>query len=150
MKGSRDNRVILLVEDSPDDRYATERGLRKAGLANTLVHCATGEEAIAFLEHVGKYADNHPGDPCIVLLDLNLPGIDGHEVLRHIRSHEKHRTLPVIVLTTSADERDVAKAYSVGANSYVQKPVGFDSFMQAIQRMKEFWFELVLLPREVK
>lgn len=139
--------AILVVEDNPADFFATQRGLRKAGLANKVVHCDTGEEALDFLLHRGRFAPVRPDKPGVILLDINLPGISGAEVLQVIRKEERTRSIPVIMLTTSNDERDIDVAYRHGANSYVQKPVDLDGFMQALQRLKDYWFELVILPK---
>ena len=138
---------ILVVEDNPADYFATERGLRKAGLANPIVHAESGEQALDYLYGRGSYAEGGPRRPGIVLLDINLPGLNGGEVLERIRADDALRTLPVVMLTTSSDERDVQMAYRLGANSYVQKPVDLDGFMSAIKRLKDFWFEVVIVPR---
>jgi CheY-like chemotaxis protein len=138
---------ILVVEDNPADFFATERGLRKAGLANPIVHAESGEQALDYLNGRGAWANGGPRRPGIVLLDINLPGLNGGEVLASIRADESLKTLPVVMLTTSNDERDVQMAYRMGANSYVQKPVDLDGFMAAIKRLKDFWFELVIVPK---
>jgi CheY-like chemotaxis protein len=139
---------ILLVEDSPEDYQATVRAFTKAGLVNPIFRCADGDDALDFLRRRGRYAE--PGRaprPGVILLDLNLPGTDGREVLLEVKGDEALRTIPVIVLTTSGDERDVQGCYRAGANSYVQKPVSLDRFQQAVQRLKEYWFEIAILPR---
>lgn len=138
---------ILLVEDSPEDFEATVRALRKAGLANPIVRCEDGDDALDFLHRRGRYAEASAPRPGIVLLDLNLPGTDGREVLAEIKGDPALRSIPVVILTTSTDERDVERCYIAGANSYVKKPVDLDGFMRAIQRLKEFWFEIVIVPR---
>lgn len=139
---------ILLVEDSPEDFEATVRALRRAGLANPIARCEDGDDALDYLYQRGQYAT--PGSaprPGIILLDLNLPGTDGREVLAELKADDALRSIPVVILTTSTDERDVTRCYSAGANSYIKKPVDLDSFMLAIQRLKEFWFEVVIVPR---
>lgn len=141
------NRAILVVEDNPADFFATERGLRRAGLANAIVHAESGEAALDYLFGTGSHAGQGPQLPCVILLDINLPGLNGSEVLTEIRNHEHTRMLPVVMLTTSSDQRDVQLAYQLGANSYVQKPVELDGFMAAIRRLKDYWFELVILPK---
>ncbi len=139
---------ILLVEDSPEDFETTVRALRKAGLANPIHRCEDGEEALDFLHRRGVYADAVKSPrPGLILLDLNLPGTDGREVLNDIKSAEHLRKIPVLVLTTSTDERDIDRCYQMGANSYVKKPVDFEGFLCAIQRLKEYWFGVVILPR---
>ncbi|MEC8850037.1 MAG: response regulator [Pseudomonadota bacterium] len=138
---------ILIVEDNPADFFACERSLRKAGLANPIVHCETGEDALDYFAGKGRFEQVGPGKPGVVLLDINLPGINGTDVLKVIKNDPNRRRIPVVMLTTSSDERDIELAYQHGANSYVQKPVDLDGFMQAIQRLKDYWFELVILPR---
>lgn len=138
---------ILVVEDNPADFFATERGLRKAGLANPIIHAEDGETALAYLYGTGEYQGQGAKRPGIILLDINMPGLNGGEVLERIRADDQLRTIPVVMLTTSSDERDVEMAYRLGANSYVQKPVDLDSFMAAIKRLKDYWFELVIVPR---
>lgn len=141
------SKAILVVEDNPADFFATERGLRKAGLANPIVHAESGEEAMDYLLGTGKYEGQGVQKPGIVLLDINLPGLNGGEVLERIRADARLKLVPVIMLTTSNDERDVQMAYRLGANSYVQKPVDLDGFMAALKRLKDYWFELVILPK---
>ncbi|WP_439624344.1 response regulator [Gemmata sp.] len=139
---------ILLVEDSPEDYEATVRALRRAGLANPIVRCEDGDDALDYLFHRGRYAGGADAPrPGIVLLDLNLPGTDGREVLAAAKADPTLRRIPIVVLTTSTDERDVEKCYAAGANSYISKPVDLDGFMRAIRRLKDFWFEVVIVPR---
>ena len=143
------NELILLVEDNNEDFETTKRALRKAGLRNNLRRCEDGDEALDYLRRSGKYADPKTSPrPGIILLDLNLPGTDGREVLREIKTDKRLRTIPVIVLTTSDDERDIQYCYSSGANSYLHKQVDLTGFYAAIQRLKNYWFEIVILPRE--
>ena len=140
---------ILLVEDSPEDYEIAVRGLRKAGFSSQVYRCEDGEDALDFLNRRGAYAE--PGKakrPGMILLDLNLPGTDGREVLAEIKRDPKLRTIPVVVMTTSRDERDIKTCYDAGANSYIQKPVSLDDFMRAIERLKAYWFEVVILPRD--
>jgi len=141
------NKAILVVEDNPADFFATERGLRKAGLANPIVHAESGEQALDYLNGTGAFTGQGEQKPGIVLLDINLPGLNGGEVLEKIRADDRLKLLPVIMLTTSSDERDVQMAYRLGANSYIQKPVDLDGFMAALKRLKDYWFELVILPK---
>lgn len=137
---------ILLVEDSPEDFETTQRAFRRSGLKNPILRCADGDEALDFLFHRGSHADSpRPG---VILLDLNLPGTDGREVLSEIKANDDLKQIPVIVLTTSADERDVQACYQAGASSYIQKPVDVEGFMKAIERLNDYWFEVVILPRE--
>lgn len=140
---------ILLIEDSPEDYEATLRAFKRSGLRNPVFRCSDGDEALDFLFRRGAYRDPDSSPrPGIVLLDLNLPGTDGREVLEVIKQDDALKRIPVIVLTTSSDDRDVQACYSAGANSYIQKPVDMDGFMQAIERLNGYWFEVVVLPRE--
>ena len=146
---SADSPLILLVEDNPEDYETTVRSFTRAGVANVIRHCQDGDEALDYLFHRGRYADPASAPrPAVILLDLNMPGIDGREVLIQIKQDADLKTIPVIVLTTSADERDIDAFYHDGANSYVQKPVDLLKFIEAIQRLSNYWFEIVLLPKQ--
>jgi CheY-like chemotaxis protein len=139
---------ILLVEDSPEDYETTERAFRRVGLNNPIVRCVDGDEALDFLRRRGRYTDPATAPrPGVILLDLNLPGTDGREVLLEIKSDPQLRQIPVVVLTTSSDDRDIEACYRAGANSYIQKPVDIDGFMKAIECLNDYWFEVVILPR---
>lgn len=131
---------ILIVEDSEDDFDATMRALRKANLHNDIKHAYSGQEALDMLQEGLR--------PGLILLDLNMPGLDGRKTLAIIKQEEHLRKIPVVILTTSDDERDIADCYEHGANTYVQKPVNLDGLFAAIKRMKEYWFEIAILPKE--
>jgi CheY-like chemotaxis protein len=138
---------ILLVEDSPEDCEATMRAIRKSKLPNPVVHCASGDLALDYLHREGAYTDPKISPrPSLILLDLNLPGTDGRQVLEEIKKDRLLRTIPVIVFTTSSDRRDIAACYRAGANSYIQKPVDLAGLVTAIQRIRDFWFEVVSVP----
>jgi two-component system response regulator len=142
------NQPILLVEDSPEDFEATVRAFKKSGLKNPIVRCEDGDSALDYLFRRGQWADPESSPrPGVILLDLNLPGTDGREVLQEIKKHDQLRHIPIIVLTTSNDDRDVEGCYQAGANSYVQKPVDMDGFIRAIERLNGYWFEVVVLPK---
>jgi len=127
-----DSKTILIIEDSPEDYEATKRAFRKAGLKNQINRCEDGDEALDYLFHRGPYADSATAPrPDIILLDLNLPGTDGREVLQEIKADKEICNIPVIVLTTSEDERDIESCYRYGANSYVKKPVDLQGFIRA-------------------
>jgi two-component system, response regulator len=131
---------VLLVEDNPQDAELTIRALKKRKLANQLVHVEDGAEALDFLFARGKYADRAAAtNPRVVLLDLKLPKLNGLEVLRQLRVDERTRTLPVVIVTSSAQDPDIKMAYELGANSYVVKPVDFDSFFEAMTNLGYYW-----------
>jgi two-component system response regulator len=139
---------LLLVEDSPEDREATIRALKRAGIANPIQCCINGDDALDYLFRRGKYVDPAVSPrPNVILLDLNMPGTDGREVLSQVKASGALKSIPVIVLTTSTDERDIEGCYQMGANSYVKKPVDLEGFMRSIQRLKDYWFEVVILPK---
>jgi CheY-like chemotaxis protein len=135
---------ILLVEDSPGDVNLTREALRGARVANELNVVGDGEEALAYLRQEGPYAASPR--PHLVLLDLNLPRKDGREVLEEMKNDPELMSIPVIVLTTSADEADILRAYQLHANSYVTKPVAFGEFLGALRALEGFWLEIVRLP----
>jgi two-component system response regulator len=140
---------ILLVEDNQDDYEATSRAFKKANLCNPIVWCKSGREALDYLKKQGPYKDEPKGGrPGLVLLDLNMPGMDGRKTLEVIKQDDTLKQIPVIILTTSSDERDIQACYQTGANTYVQKPVSFDGLIEAIKRLKAYWFEIALLPKE--
>ena len=131
-------RPILLVEDNPDDELLTVRSLRRANLLNEIVVARNGEEALQYLERLVSSGDP-AALPSVVLLDLKLPKVDGLEVLARIRAVEFTRLLPVVVLTSSSEDRDIVESYSLGANSYVRKPVDFDQFSEAVHHLGLYW-----------
>ncbi len=134
---------ILLVEDNPRDAELTIRSLKKRNLANRLHHVADGVEALDFLFGTGAYAGRRIGDaPKLVLLDLKLPKIDGLEVLQRLKSDERTKSIPVVMLTSSKEERDVVASYRLGVNSYIVKPVGFENFAEAVSQLGLYWLLL--------
>jgi two-component system, response regulator len=131
---------ILLVEDNPRDAELTIRALKKHGLANRLFHMQDGAEALDFLLGRGKYTGRRADAlPKVILLDLKLPKVNGLEVLRIIKSNPELYTIPVVIVTSSAEDPDMAAAYELGANSYVIKPVQFEAFMEAMSRLGIYW-----------
>ena len=137
------HKEILLVEDNPDDVELTRIAFSEAKVANHLVVAQDGAEALDYLFARGRHAGRDPDDlPSIVLLDLNLPKVDGRQVLQAIREHEKTRSLPVVVLTTSAEPFDVEASYALGVNSYIQKPVDFERFVWAVKQVGLYWLVL--------
>ena len=134
---------ILLVEDNPMDIELTQRAFARHKLVNPLQIARDGAEALACLS---RWEAGEPR-PLVILLDLKLPKVDGLEVLRRVKSHPEFRTVPVVVLTTSAEDRDVQTAYQLGANSYIIKPVDFDKFMQVAAQIELYWCALNMSPR---
>lgn len=130
---------ILIVEDSPNDLELTLNALGKSALANEVLVTRDGAEAAEYLFRTGAYADRLPGNPAVVLLDLKLPKVDGLELLQMVRANEGTRQTPVVLLTSSREERDVVSGYRLGVNAYVVKPVEFRAFVQAIQDLGTFW-----------
>lgn len=137
---------ILLVEDNPVDADLLMLGAKRVHLSNPIRHVETGQAALDYVERRPPYASVVL--PGLVLLDLNLPGLDGRDVLRAIRAHENPdvRLLPVVVLTSSHEERDIVKSYDLGANAYVIKPVGLQGFAEIVKAIDGFWFSIVKLP----
>ncbi len=131
--------TILLVEDNPDDVTLTMRAFKKNNISNAMVVACDGQEALRYLLPDAATGAVTAPLPLMVLLDINLPKINGLDVLRRIRSHERTRYLPVVVLTTSSEERDIVESYDLGANSYVRKPVVFESFIDAVRVLGLYW-----------
>jgi two-component system response regulator len=148
MKKQPDLPTILLVEDSIDDYEAAVRSFKMAHLDNPVHWCRTGQDALDYLKHQGSHAQSVAARPALVLLDLNMPGIDGRRVLEIAKQDSALKKIPIVILTTSSDERDVTKCYELGASTYIQKPVDFDGLIAAVGRIKEYWFGIALLPGE--
>jgi CheY-like chemotaxis protein len=143
--------IILLVEDNPSDIGLTRRALGKSHVANELVVAEDGQAALDYIFGAGAHAGRHMAElPALVLLDLKLPKVDGLEVLRRIRADARTRRLPVVVLTTSKEEQDIAASYDLGVNSYIRKPVDFAQFVQAIQHLGLYWLVLNEPPPQVR
>jgi two-component system response regulator len=142
------SKVILLVEDSDDDVALTIRAFGKSGVSNEIVVVRDGVEALDYLLGTGPHAGKAPPElPQVVLLDLKLPKVDGLEVLRKLRSEERTRRLPVVILTSSNEQRDLVDSYDLGANSYVRKPVDFAQFLEAARQLGLYWLVLNQGPR---
>jgi two-component system, response regulator len=141
--GVMSNKVILLVEDNPDDELLTLRALKKSGVSNEVVVAHDGVEALDYLFGSGPYAGRDPAVmPQLILLDLKLPRVDGLEVLKRLRSDERTRRLPVVILTSSKEQQDMLDGYGLGANSYIRKPVDFQEFVVAVRRLGLYWLLL--------
>lgn len=141
-------RTILLAEDSPNDAEMAIDALRDAHLVNPIVHVEDGVEALDYLLRRGRFADRPEGDPAVLLLDIKMPRMDGLEVLREVRTHEHLRKLPVVVLTSSREETDLARSWDMGVNAYVVKPVDSEQFFNAVQTLGRFWAVLNETPGE--
>lgn len=147
MSESRKPITILVADDDPDDRVLVKDALEESRLANALYFVKDGEELMEYLHRRGAYQDAGLSPrPGLILLDLNMPRKDGREALREIKSDPALRSIPIIVLTTSKAEEDICRTYDLGVNSFITKPVTFDSFVEVIQVLGRYWFEVVELP----
>jgi CheY-like chemotaxis protein len=137
------DKIILLVEDNPDDEALTIRALKKNNILNEVVVMRDGVEALDYMFRRGKYANRSPDtNPQVVLLDLKLPKVDGLEVLKQLRENENTRLQPIVVLTTSNEDQDIINSYELGVNSYIRKPVDFNEFMDAVRELGLYWLVL--------
>jgi two-component system response regulator len=142
-RGGMNDGVILLVEDNPDDELLAMRALRKNNVMNEVVVARNGVEALDYLFASGSYAGRDTSTmPRLILLDLKLPKVDGLEVLKRLRSDERTKLLPVVILTSSRERKDMLDGYGLGANSYVRKPVNFEQFVKAVEQLKLYWLGL--------
>lgn len=132
--------VLLLVEDNPDDEELTLLAFEQSAIANEVVVAHDGVEALDYLFSTGMYADRNPSlMPALILLDLQLPRINGLEVLQRLRADNRTKLLPVVILTTSNEQQDLINSYSLGCNSYIRKPVDYDQFITAVQQLGMYW-----------
>lgn len=143
-----DEKIILLVEDNPDDVALTERAFKKNNIRNKLIVATDGVEALDYLFCSGKYAGTTTILPQVVLLDLKLPRVSGLEVLKMIRTDERTKLLPVVILTSSREEQDLIDGYKLGANSYIRKPVDFSQFLEAVKQLGLYWLVLNEIPKK--
>ncbi len=132
-------RIILLAEDSAADAEMTIDALREANLLNPIVHVEDGVEAMDYLLYRGRFADRDKGDPVVLLLDIKMPRMDGLEVLKALRADNNLRRLPVVILSSSGEESDLARGWDLGVNAYVVKPVGAEQFFEAVKALGKFW-----------
>lgn len=140
-------KTLLLVEDNPTDEKLTLRAFKKANIVNSIVVVRDGAEALDYLFGTGSHSARDPAElPAVALLDLKLPRVDGLEVLRRVRQDDRTRHLPIVILTSSKEEEDIARGYALGANAYVRKPVDFSEFVRAAQTLGLFWLLLNELP----
>lgn len=139
---------ILLVEDNPDDAGLAIRELKKNNLANNLLHLSDGQEALDFVFAAGKYSErNIKAKPKVIMLDLKMPKVDGMTVLKTIKSDERTKDIPVVIMTSSKEESDLIESYKLGVNSYVVKPVGFENFSKAVTQLGFYWLLINQVPR---
>ena len=139
--------VILLVDDDPGDQELTRRALQNDAFKNDLRVVSDGEEALDYLLRRGQYVDPDTSPrPDLILLDLNMPKVNGREVLRDLKQHAELAVIPVVVLTTSQQEADIVRSYGLGCSSYIQKPVDIKQFIDAVRQLRNYWFEVVTLP----
>ena len=139
--------IILLVEDNPADQQLTIRAFQKGKINTNLQIVSDGQEAMDYLQQTGKFEDKKSFPrPDLILLDINMPRKDGKQVLKEIRADENLKSIPVVMLTTSDQEKDVIDSYNLGVNSYISKPVRINDFIDVISKLEEFWFTLSILP----
>jgi len=139
--------VILMADDDDDDFMLTKKALKESKLLNELIRVEDGEELIDYLKQRGKYEGADTKRPGVILLDLNMPRMDGREALREIKSDENLRDIPVVVFTTSKAEEDIFKTYQLGVNSFITKPVTFENLTKVMRALGNYWFEIVELPK---
>jgi CheY-like chemotaxis protein len=139
--------VVLLVEDDPEDQALTRRAFQKGVFQADLRIVSDGQEAMAYLQRTGTYSTSQSAPrPDLVLLDLNMPNVDGPEVLRRVRANPDLQRIPIVVLTTSNHEADVRRSYDLGCNSFITKPLEMDAFIGILKQLESYWFKLVTLP----
>lgn len=139
--------VILMADDDDDDYLLTKKALKESKLLNKLCRVKDGEELLDYLRGQGEYKDNQRcGKPGVILLDLNMPRMDGREALKEIKSDPELRDIPVVVFTTSKAEEDIYRTYQLGVNSFITKPVTFENLIQVMKTLGKYWFEIVELP----
>lgn len=141
---------ILLVEDNADDYEATVRSLKRNHFLNPVHWCRSGADALDYLNGKNATSEEPAVLPDLILLDLNMPGVDGRQVLAQVKADPRLKHIPVVILTTSADVKDVDQCYQSGASTYIQKPVSFEGLTEAIRTMKDYWFGVAILPRREK
>jgi CheY-like chemotaxis protein len=147
MKTNGNPATILMAEDDPDDRLLTQEALREAELNNDILFVENGEELLNYLRRSGNFSDKSKfPKPRLILLDLNMPKMDGREALEEIKADPKLRSIPIIVLTTSKAEEDIIKTYNLGISGYITKPVAFDELIEVMKVIGKYWFEIVELP----
>lgn len=139
---------ILMADDDDDDYLLTKKALKQSKLLNKLCRVRDGEELLQYLRHEGEFKDSTHGKPGVILLDLNMPKMDGREALKAIKSDKNLKDIPVVIFTTSKAEEDIVRSYQLGVNSFITKPVNFDNLIQVMQALGKYWFEIVELPAQ--
>lgn len=143
--GIKSDKVVLIVEDSDEDYEAIMRAFKKTTFTQPVVRCKSGDEVLNLLHSYTEHKDEN-NFPALMLLDLNLPGTDGRDVLTEIKNNERLKQLPVVILTSSANPTDVEYCFQAGANSYLQKPINLQKFLQTMQQFVDYWFDVSVLP----
>jgi CheY-like chemotaxis protein len=138
--------TILVAEDDPDDQLLTRDALEESRITNTVCFVNDGQELLDYLRHAGRYAEHPPVRPDLILLDLNMPRKDGREALAEIKADPALRSIPVVILTTSKAHEEIQRAYDLGANSFIVKPVSFEGLVNAVRVVAQYWFTIVRLP----
>lgn len=147
MSQEKPSRPILIVEDDPDDRFLIEKAFREKGILNPVQPLVDGEEMMDYLKHRGQFVESKVlPRPCLILLDLNMPRMDGRKALLYLKSDPDLKKIPVLVLSTSSAEEDVTRSYNLGANSFIRKPVQFDGLLGLADSIRNYWLGLVELP----
>jgi len=147
VRKTRESIVILMADDDEDDRLMAKEALEEARICNEMRFVEDGVELLDYLKRRGQYADPEKSPfPGLILLDLNMPRMDGREALKEIKSDPELRRIPVVVLTTSKAEEDILKTYDLGVNSFITKPVTFEGLVQVMKTLAEYWFEIVSIP----
>jgi len=146
---SHDKRTILMVDDDPDDFFLVRNAFKATGLRGEVQQVTGGEEMLDYLYRRGKFKDlEEPPVPCVILLDLNMPGKNGWEVLGEIKRNPCYRRIPIVVFTTSGEEEDISGSYELGASSYISKPPTFEALVEVMKTLGEYWLKVVSLPMQ--
>ncbi len=149
MSDIRSEITILIADDDADDRFLIHDALRDCNVQNQVLFVEDGEELTDYLNRIGKYSDpNNSPRPGLILLDLNMPRKDGIEALKEIKSNPHLRSIPIVILSTSRADEDISRAYDLGANSFISKPVSYDGLVEAMTSLKLFWLQVVQVPRD--
>ncbi len=148
MNKHRNSLPVLMADDDQDDCLLVKDAFKESGLLSDLRFVGDGKELLDYLLHRGKYASRQSApSPCLILLDLNMPQMDGRVALKEIKSHPDLRKIPVVILTTSKEDQDILRTYELGANSYITKPSSFEGLVEVMGSLKKYWFEIVDLPK---